>query len=241
MASSSTPTLGNWFFVAAALIAASVALAGFGSTFFLPLSQGRFHAPPVVYAHAASTFLWIALFVLQPVLIRMGRYDIHVKTGAFGALLAGAVVFTGVQVGLYATERDLDAGGGATTVSSLVGVCTSLTMFLALVAAGIIFRSSAQTHKRLMLLATIVVLWPAWFRFRHYFPGVPRPDIWFAVVGADTLIVLAALRDWLVVGRIHPVWLFVGPLVILEQSFEVIMFDTPAWRAFAQMLFCWLR
>lgn len=232
---------GQMFFVAMAVLAAVIALIGFASTFFVPLARGSFAGSSVIFAHAAVTFGWIALFVLQPSLIRAGSYDIHVRTGIFGALLAIAVAVTGLHVGAFAAARDFAAGGGPTAISSMVGVATSMAMFLALVASGVAFRGNPEAHKRLMLLATIVVLWPAWFRFRHYFPDVPRPDIWFAVVAADSLIVLAALRDKVVTGRVHPVWLIAGSLVIAEHTFEVIMFDTPAWRAVGQALFDWLR
>ncbi len=231
----------HWFFVAMACLAAAVALIGFASTFFVPVAQGSFRGSGAIYAHAAATFGWIALFVLQPNLIRAGRYDIHVRTGVFGAALAIAVAITGVQVGVFASARDFAEGGGPAAISSIIGVITGMAMFLALVAAGVALRGKPDTHKRLMLLATIVVLWPAWFRLRHYFPDVPRPDIWFAVVAADSLIVVAALRDKLVLGRVHPVWLILGPLVVLEHVFEVVMFDTPLWRAAAQAVFDFLN
>lgn len=232
---------GQGFFVVMAVLAAVVALIGFASTFLVPIARGSFAGSPAIFAHAAATFGWIALFVLQPSLIRAGAYDIHVRTGMLGALLAIAVAITGVQVGVFATERDLAAGVGPTAISTILGVVTGMTVFLALVAAGIAFRKNPDTHKRLMLLATIVVLWPAWFRFRHYFPDVPRPDIWFALVAADSLIVIAALRDKLALGCVHPVWLFVGSLVIIEHTFEALMFDTPAWRAVAHAVFDVLR
>lgn len=231
----------RWFFVTMALLAVAVALTGFATTFFVPLANGRFEAPLIVYAHAIATFSWIGLFLLQPTLIRRDAYDIHVRTGIIGAVIAVTVAVTGLRVGIFASSRDFAAGGGAAAISSFLGVVTSMTMFLSLVGAAIAYRARPETHKRLMLLATIVVLWPAWFRFRHYFPGVPHPEIWFAVVAADTLIVVAALRDWLVLGRVHPVWLYAGTAVILEQSLEVIFFDTPLWRAIAQALFNALR
>ena len=88
-----------------------------------------------------------------------------------------------------------------------------------------------------MLLATIVVLWPAWFRFRHYFPSVPRPDTWFALVMADSLIIVAWVWDKLRNGKIHPVLKYVGLFIILEQSFEVVAFDTPLWRDIAKWIY----
>lgn len=150
-----------------ALVAVAVALTGFATTFFIPLARGRFEAPPVVYAHAIATFSWIGLFLVQPALIQNRAYDVHVRMGVLGAFIAVTVAVTGLRVGVFAATRDFAAGGGATAISGLLGVVTSMTMFLALVGAAIAFRAKPETHKRLMLLATIVVLWPAWFRFRH--------------------------------------------------------------------------
>ena len=66
---------------------------------------------------------------------------------------------------------------------------------------------------------------------------MPRPDIIFAVVLANSLIVLAALRDWLVLRRVHPVWLIWGSALILEQIAEVVLFDSSAWRGVARFLY----
>ena len=46
-------------------------------------------------------------------------------------------------------------------------------MFVALAIAAVLLRRRPDWHKRLMLLATMVVLWPAFFRFRHLMPFVP--------------------------------------------------------------------
>lgn len=225
------------FYIGMALIALAVALAGFSKTFFAPLASGTFQAPVVIHMHGAAAFAWVLLFLLQPALIRAGRYDLHIRTGMVGALIALAVAVTAVPVGLFVVERDLAAGLGPTAVSSLLGVITAMTVFLALVAAAIAFRRRAATHKRLMLLATIVVLWPAWFRLRHWFPDVPRPEIWFAVVAAYSLVPIAMIRDRLVEGRVHPVWWFVGLPVVAEQTAEALLFDSPSWRAAASLIY----
>jgi hypothetical protein len=114
-------------------------------------------------------------------------------------------------------------------------------MFFCLVLAGVLKRNVPEAHKRLMLLATIVVLWPAWFRFRHYFPTVPRPDIWFALVLADSLIIISWIWDKCKNGNIHPVLKYMGLFIILEQSFEVIVYDSSLWRQTAKWIFDLLR
>ena len=234
---SNSRLLTDHFFVAMALVALVVALTGFATTFFIPLADGSFQTPTIVYMHGFFTFAWIGLFIAQHALIRTDRFPVHAMLGSMGALIAPAIAVTGVATGVYATNRYLASGQGDVAVSSLLGTCTSMLLFLALVGAGLLNRARPEAHKRLMLLATLVLIWPAWFRFRHYFPEVPRPDIWFAVVAADSMIVLAMLRDRLVLGRIHPVLLGTGLAIMAEHAFEVFTFDTPAWRALAYRVF----
>jgi hypothetical protein len=131
----------------------------------------------------------------------------------------------------------MQRAGGETAISSIVGTFTTAVIFAALVLAGVLTRKNSETHKRFMLLATLVLLWPAWFRFRHYFPDVPRPDIFFAVVLADSLIFIGALRDWIVLRRVHPVWLICGTGIVIENVAEVILFDSSMWRAVAHVVY----
>lgn len=90
------------------------------------------------------------------------------------------------------------------------------------------------------MLATIQVLWPAFFRLRHYLPAIPNPDIWFALVLAYLPILIAAGRDQWIYGKIHPVWLFIGPAVVVEQSLEFAFFDQGPLRNFGQWLYALL-
>lgn len=224
------------FFTGMALLGLSVVLAGFSRTYFAPVAAGTFDAPLVVHVHGAAAFAWVLLFGLQTTLIWTGRYDIHVRTGVLGVFIAMVVAGTAVPVGLYVVERDLAAGLGPLAVSSLLGVVTAISLFLVLVAAGVACRDRPAVHKRLMLLATIVVLWPAWFRLRHWFPDVPKPEIWFGVVAAYSLVPIAMIRDRFVEGRVHPVWWWVGLPVVGEQTAEAFLFDSSPWRAVASGL-----
>ncbi len=212
-------------------------LVGFAKTFILPVSRGSFSAPVIVYVHGAFAFSWIMLFIYQASLIHLKKYKTHIIFGTLGIFIALGTAITMLPVGLYATNRDFKLGLGEVAISSIVGVVTSALMFLSIVIAGILNRNNPSAHKRLMLLSTLVVLWPAWFRFRHYFPSIPRPDIWFAVVLADSLIVISCIWDKLVNGRVHPVFKYVGSFIICEHIFEVIYFDSPAWRTVANAIY----
>ena len=231
--------LNGGFYVGMALAGLAVVLLGFSRTYLAPMTQGDFQAAAVVHLHGALAFGWVLLFVLQPSLIRAGRYDIHVRTGLLGLALAAATAITAVPVALLAVERDLASGFGPGAVSNLTGVLTSMAIFLGLVLTGAwaAFRGRGAVHKRLMLLATIVVLWPAWFRLRHWLPGVPDPQFWLGVVAADSLMFAAMIRDRLVEGRVHPVWLWVGAPIFVEQTLEAVFYDAPLWRSVATFLY----
>jgi hypothetical protein len=109
------------------------------------------------------------------------------------------------------------------------------------VIAGVVARRDREAHPRWLLLATLLVVWPAWFRIRHWFPQVPRPELWFGVVVPMFWVAVAIVRDRIARGSVHPVLRFGGTGLILEQCFELWAFDTPLWRAIASALFESLR
>lgn len=225
------------FFYFMSLVGLSAAFIGFGKTFFLPVSQGKFEAPFIIHLHGAFAFGWITLFFIQAVLIRRSRYSMHARLGILGLIMASGIAITLFPTGKFVVDRDLAAGLGNSAYSSILGTITSGLLFFLLVLTGILNRKRPDYHKRLMLLATIVVLWPAWFRFRHYFPTVPNPEIWFALVLADSLILALWIHDWIRLKKIHPVSLYAGLFIIIEQSFEVWAFDRPLWREIAKELY----
>jgi hypothetical protein len=214
---------------------------GFGRTYAAPMIRGSFVGPRILHVHGAFALGWVLLFIAQPLLVRWRAFSAHRALGYVGVALALAVAGTMVPAGLYQAVRDADAGLGTVAISSLLGVVTSAILFMALVAAGVVARRDREAHSRWLLLATLLVIWPAWFRFRHWFPNVPHPDLWFGVVLPMAWVMIAIIRDRVVRGAVHPVLLFAGSGLILEQGFELFAFDTPLWRATAGALFVWLR
>src|SRR6185369_5783213 len=149
---------------------------------------------------------------------RYNNFRAHKTLGVLGIFVAIGAALTMLPAGVYQVQRDLQNSSDEASYSSIVGVMSSAVMFLAIVTAALLNRKNPQTHKRLMLLATILILWVAWFRFRHYFPSVPRPDIWFGLVLPYSLIFISAIWDKIVNGRIHPALGWVGAFIITEQT-----------------------
>lgn len=235
------PRIGRWFYVAMGGVTLLAVAVGFGRTYAAPLARGTFHGPAILHVHGALALSWVLLFLTQPLLIRLRRHALHRRLGRLGLPLAIGVATTMVPAGVFQATRDAAAGAGPTGISGLLGVFTSGILFVALVSCGIVARRDREAHARWLLLATLVVAWPAWFRWRHWFPAVPRPDVWFALVMPYLWIGVAALRDRVTRAAVHPVLLYGGVAVVLEQSLEVVAFDSPPWRAAAQLLYGWLH
>ncbi len=229
------------FFTAIALLGIIAILVGFLKTFIIPILSGTKTWPMAIYAHTFFVFGWVLLFLTQSLLIQNRNYKTHIFIGRWGAFIALGAAISIIPAALYQVERELKEGLGQTAISPIVGSLASATMFLSLVTLAIVYRKRPQIHKRLMLLATILLIWPAWFRWRHYFPSVERPEIWFAGVLANSLIIVAFIWDWLGNKRIHPALLFGGLFIIAENVIEIVLFDSSGWRIIANTVYNFLK
>jgi hypothetical protein len=225
------------FFLIMSLVGLAAVLVGFGKTFIMPVAAGTFQAPFSIHLHGAFAFAWVILFVVQPFLIHLINYRLHRTLGLLGAFIALGVAITMLPAGVFQVENE---GSTQTAISTIVGVCTSAVIFLSLAIAGIIYRKKAAAHKRLMLLATIEVIWVAWWRLRHYFPPFPQSEYLFGFVLPESLILIAWLWDKRVNGQVHPVLAYIGAFMIAEDVFEILTFDNPTWRAVGKVIYGFL-
>jgi hypothetical protein len=224
------------FYICFGLVGLVVVALGFGVTYVGPMVRGTFFAPWYVHLHGASALGWILLLIAQATLVRRRATPLHARVGQVALPLALSIWATGIATAVWAAHRDLPVSGTAAT-SSLGGTVNGLTLFLLLVAAAMLMRRRADWHKRLVMLATIQLLWPAFFRLRHLLPAVPSPEVWLGLVLAYSPILVAALRDYRRYGRVHPVWLYVAPALVLEQSLELVYFDQGLLRRFGEWVY----
>ena len=219
---------GSHFYRICAIAALAVAVAGFFLTYLRPITEGTFRGPPRAHLHGALLSGWLLMVIAQAFLVKK-RLRLHRKLGWAALVLAPLIVLSTVLVGTEGARRDM-VRLGPSGADQVIGTITTPAVFLLLVAAALLTRKKPQWHKRLILLATVVMLWPAWFRWRHFLPDMPRPDIWLGVVLADVPIAIAAIRDRVRFGAVHPAYLTAGLALIAEQATEVLLFGTPGWH-----------
>jgi hypothetical protein len=208
-----------------AVVGVAAALGGFATTFFAPLLRGTFAAPVAVYVHGAFLFGWVAFVVSQSMLIHRARLPYHRMAGWGGTALAAAVVVSTLAAALYASRRMTAEGDAPEANAQLLVILVDMAVFAALIGFAIRNRKQPEIHRRLMILALLQVLAPAWFRFRHYFPEVDNPMIIFALLLPDSLILIAAIYDRFQIGRVHPVYFYVGGGMFLLHTAEVMLVE----------------
>lgn len=213
-------------------------LAGFSSTYYLRLFSGGPTATlsggpftSAVHIHGALFTTWMLLFIAQTALIAARRVAVHRRLGIFGAVLAAAMIVAGTRVAIQAAGRGQPVGG-IDALAFLVIPLFDMVLFATFTIAALLARRDKESHKRLMLLAFVSIVVAAVARL----PGILAlgPPAFF---GATLLFVVAGVAyDVFSRGRVHPVYVWGGALIVLSIPLRLAISTTEAWRAFARML-----
>ncbi len=197
------------FYAGMALVLAVVMFAGFAPTFF---ARGLFFAAPplsaAVRAHGILGTAWIVLFAMQTLLVASGRERVHRRLGAAGALLAIAMLAQGAVV-IAGFERGHTGESTRALAVHLFANGAPLALFGAFSIAALVLRHHAAVHKRLMLLAAVVLLPPATGRLFGYLDAA-----WLASPTYAVAAFANAAYDALTRRRVHPVSLWGGVLLV---------------------------
>jgi hypothetical protein len=204
--------LRQYFYLCMSLLIAVVAVYGFSHT----IGQNLLHASPIppfiLTIHAIVFPGWVLFFILQSALVRSHNVRLHRTLGWFGlAFAAGVLVIgylTATGMDRFALQRLQFTDAPAFLIIQLM----DLVCFAVPFALAIYWRRRPEFHRRLMLIAASGLTDAAWARF----PLIPLA---YSPAGVDVLVLLGILRDLIVDRRIHKVYLYAFPLLIVLQVF----------------------
>ena len=229
------------FYTSFTILLAAALVLGFARTFFLRPwypEWTQVHAPPEPYFlfHGFTFALWFAVLLAQPALVASGRLDLHRRLGTFGGALAAVMVVVGTIGALIAARRPSGfVDVPVPPLQFLVVPLAGLALFASLVALGILRRRDGQSHKRLMLLASISLLGASIARWPFDIVTAQLPIPWLSVgnIFQDAFLVPVVIWDLASRGRLHPVTLWGGLALIAEEPLATVFAHTQAWLAFA--------
>jgi hypothetical protein len=216
--------LSRYFYLCMSLVMAGLVVWGFSRTVDRNLVHANPTRPWLLWMHAAAFSTWVILFIAQSVLVRVRKVSIHRFLGWFGAGLATVMVPLGVRVAVVMTrfdisvlhQKDVDAFLSIPFLDMIVfGTCMGLAVY---------WRRRADYHRRLVFIATCCLMDAAVGRFDFIFNN----NLFYPAL--DLLMVLGMLRDWVVDERVHKVYRYALPPMIVLQTLGVYMWRVnPAW------------
>lgn len=245
-----TRTGSKYFHVWMAGLCVLIAFAAFTPTYWGPVASGTFVGPPILHLHGLLFFSWTIFFLVQAALAANGRMARHRAMGLVGISLATSMVIIGTLTALMRLRHSITMGQGDAAIPfsivPLLGPPVFAGMFIAAIAAV----RRPETHKRLMLVATVGLLQAATGRFFRLLLvppeflaipvfDAPPPPVAVTVgpaIAASLIILIGILYDWRTRGRPHPAYLIGGGITLAVQLLKVPLSTTAAWHATVERL-----
>ena len=180
------------FYVGIALAIAITVFAGFAPTYYLRPWYQSTPLGGLRHLHGVVFTAWVLLFLVQSTLVSAGRVALHRRLGVAGAVLAALVVVVGTTTAVTQASEGRSPLG-VPPLSFLAVPFFDMVLFAGLAATGLWYRRRADTHKRLMTLATISLM----------AAPIARLPFGAAVVGLPGVLAMADLldpdrREWLI-------------------------------------------
>jgi hypothetical protein len=235
----------RWFFINVALFMILFSIIAFAPEMIdTSVRNVPLPLPPLAATHAIVSTGFLLLLLSQPTLVATGRTDLHRRLGIVGAVLAVAFVVITYLAGVEVVRRGFPVAGdpglppGLSRAAFVLAPNVSLLVFGILLGAALYYRHRPDVHKRLMLLAVLGGLTSTPVAHLVGYWSVLQP--WAGMIfplSAVVFLSVSAVYDRAVIGRIHPVSLWVPLAVFVSQSifFNAIV-PSAAFRSFAEWL-----
>jgi hypothetical protein len=218
-----------------------VAFGGFVPTYWAKVAAGTFRGEPIIHIHGALLFTWTCFYFVQTLLVAKGRTLDHRAWGLAGISLFTAMmcsILVGQEV-VLARNQALGFSDAALRFSAVT--LTAWPLMAVFFILAIVKTAEPESHKRLMTLLMIGIMTPAIARvFLTLFApaGAAGPPPPFVAVPpslvADLFLVVAIVRDWRMLGRPHPVYVYGGMVLVAQQLLTAPIAATAAWMDFAK-------
>jgi uncharacterized membrane protein len=194
----------------------AIVIIGFWAPYFGPLLRGAASRPWWIHLHGIVFVGWMLLLLGQVLLASQGRIQQHRFLGKIGIVYGSLVVIVGVVVAISASILHLENGDWSIDRAAgflAIGL-RAIAVFGGFFAAAMLFRRKPDNHKRLILLATVALLYAPAGRLVN----VETPL--FLIVWLSPLL-LAMGHDFFTRRRVDPT--FIIGLVVLIAGFTPIL------------------
>jgi hypothetical protein len=213
-----------------ALFTIVVVFVGFWANYYSHVFAGTVTTPPIIQLHGAVFLGWLLLLTLQATLAARGRMAQHMRVGRWVMGYGVLVIAFGVVATFETVGRDLADGElGAARMMLFIGL-TDMATFAPFLMGAWLYRNRPEVHKRLIIVATTVLLIAPVHRM-NWFLGMPPPVmpvllIWLAPIYAGLSY------DFVTRRIVHPVYLIGIGAILFMKFWRMPLAGSEPWRAF---------
>jgi hypothetical protein len=220
----------RFFFFSITLLIFAAVFYGFVSE-YVQFRAEYFPFPSLlVYIHAAVFFSWMLLLLTQASLVSAGRVALHRRLGITGFFLVCCMPVVGALTVTAAVSHKRFPPGFDGPWVFYYDSLASLLAFAGLAYFALRYRNAPQTHKRLILLATLVIgeagifRWPVrWIHEMSH--GVTMVTYFF--------LLLIVAYDFFSRRKIHSGTLWGGLFLIVYEETQNLIGHSQVWHSVA--------
>lgn len=224
----------RYFFVGMGSLFPILAVIGFMPDYQAISSQGL-EVHWFLHLHGAIMLSWLLVFLAQALLAAKGNLKFHRKLGLVSVAL-GILVLLSIGIAIiHARVAYSSPLGDSESWGIFSQQLYGFLVFGLLFTWGISVRRHAVAHKRLLLLATIVLIQAAVDRI-HFLPGI-NVALYNRYLYLDVLLVPLVVYDLLTLKHIHKITMIGIACIVISQLAVTKAWGSPGWNKFAFSLF----
>ncbi|TVQ04992.1 MAG: hypothetical protein EA359_04790 [Balneolaceae bacterium] len=185
----------------------------------------------IIHLHAVIFTGWLMLLLVQVSLVAVGNTKFHRKLGIAGGTYGFLILALGLAAAFVLPIENIESGLWSIdeAASFLILPLGDMLIFSGFFGAALYYRGKMELHKRLMLVASVMLVFPAVARMfgEENIPGLLL--FWLFPIIAGIIL------DGILNRKVHPAFL-VGLAVLLLSVGRVVVWETEAWLHFARAL-----
>jgi hypothetical protein len=219
------------FFITAVVYMTIVVFVGFWPSYFGQLFTDMPDRHWVIHLHAVVFTGWLLLLLAQVVLVAAGNTKFHRKLGIAGGMYGILILVLGVSAAFVLPLGKMADGQWTMdeAASFLILPLGDMLIFSGLFGAALYYRKKSDIHKRLILAASVMLVFPAAARIFGEADIPLLMLLWLAPMVAGMIL------DGILHRKVHPAYLAGFAVLLLSVGRAVIMYTEP-WQDFAAWL-----
>lgn len=200
-----------------------LAFLGFWNSYFSKFFTAQNDHSFYFHFHAVMMIIWVGLLILQPLLIRSKKFQLHRIIGKTTYIIMPLLL---ISVLLVLNSRMKSVPMNEVSFTGYLSPIRDIFLLTVTFSIGVYYRRNIHIHARAMIITGIIFIEPALFRFlsRMLFKDMGGTGVLMTII-----IVLCLIGTLIFIERHQKKarWMFPSLLAIYFVGYIIIIFEIP--------------